>query len=58
MEEDIVKCPNCRGEEYWGEIRWRDGHQYCRKCIYEIWIKDTNGKWQHSEQDKIFPERS
>lgn len=37
---DIVKCPYCRGKEYYGMMIWFNGHQYCRMCTYERWQKE------------------
>ena len=35
----VVKC-GCGSFEYYGMMHWRDGHQYCRRCIESIWNKD------------------
>lgn len=37
---DIYECPFCRKPEYYGMLHWRDGHQFCRSCIYELWTKE------------------
>ena len=39
---EVVKC-GCGGSEYYGQMHWRDGHQYCRHCIESIWRNDG---WQ------------
>jgi len=38
----IVKCPACGGDETYGNIHWRNGRQYCRRCIADIWREDEN----------------
>jgi len=35
----IVRC-GCGAQEYFGMMHWRDGHQFCRRCIESIWRKD------------------
>lgn len=35
----VVRC-GCGAKEYYGKMHWRDGHQYCRRCIYNIWLND------------------
>lgn len=50
---EVVVCPNCKHEEYWGMMHWRDGRQYCRHCIYRIWQKDS--KWEPTINDYVFP---
>jgi hypothetical protein len=51
--KQVVKCPMCGSEEYFGMIHWRLGHQYCRACIYKIWAK--YGTWKPSARDHVFP---
>ena len=52
---NIVKCP-CGRNEYYDEMIWKTGIPWCRACTYSRWINETNGKWQPSENDKIFPD--
>jgi len=52
---EIVECPDCKKPEYYGMIHWKDGKQHCRKCIYEIWAKESKYKWERSKSDYIFP---
>lgn len=51
----IVKCP-CGRQEYYDEMIWKDGVQWCRACTYERWKKETNYKWNPGENDKTFPD--
>lgn len=55
-KEEIIKCP-CGRNEYKENMIWKDGIQYCRACTYERWRKQSNGKWEPSENDKVFPEK-
>ncbi|MBQ2639293.1 MAG: hypothetical protein IJF92_00805 [Bacilli bacterium] len=49
----IVFCKNCDEPEYWGCMFWRNGKQYCRKCIYKIWDEENpNANYDHI----VFPD--
>ncbi len=52
---EIVRCKSCRKDEYQGCIHWRDGLQYCRRCIYEIWSKESDYVWRPKPNDYVFP---
>ena len=52
--KNVVECPECHKPEYYGMIHWREGHRYCRSCIYEIW--ERFGRWsRNSDKDFEFP---
>lgn len=52
--KDVVKdYRGCGHIEYYGMIHWRDGLQYCRRCIYNIWQNES--KWKPGEDDYVFP---
>lgn len=52
--KDVVKdYKGCGHIEYYGMIHWRDGLQYCRRCIYNIWQNES--KWKPGEDDYVFP---
>ena len=51
----IVTCRDCKQPEYYGMTYWLSGHTVCRECIYEIWKKQSNYKWEPSETDYVFP---
>lgn len=55
--KDVVKnYRGCGHKEYYGMIHWRDGRQYCRKCIYNIWQQDSNYTgWKPGKEDYVFP---
>lgn len=53
--KDVVICPECGREEYYGQIHWRNGRQMCRYCIYERWKADTNYQWEPGKNDYVFP---
>ena len=53
MMKDIVIC-GCNHKEYYGHVVMRDGINYCRNCIYEIWSKESGWRPDHSK-DYIFP---
>ena len=52
---DLYKCPNCGNLEYYGMLQWRDQHQYCRNCIYTIWVKENPNGWKPGKDDYVFP---
>lgn len=37
---DIYECNNCHKEEYFGMFHWHNGQQFCRSCIYDIWMME------------------
>lgn len=57
MKDIVVNYKGCGHMEYYGMIHWRDGLQYCRQCIYEIWQKESNYQgWKPDpEKDFVFP---
>lgn len=48
--KNIVECPECRGEEYYGMTVMRDGRSYCRNCIYELWQREGYEAAKHREE--------
>ncbi len=50
---EIVICPECEGEEYYGMMHWISGKAICRKCIYERWTNSS--KWIPGPSDYVFP---
>lgn len=62
INKDIMKSivkgyKGCGHEEYYGMIVCRDGLQFCRQCIYEIWQKESNYQgWKpDNKKDFVFP---
>lgn len=54
MKEVVKNYRGCGHKEYYGMIHWRDGLQYCRQCIYSIWMNETN--WMPDpKEDFVFP---
>lgn len=54
--KDVVKnYRGCGHKEYYGMIHWRDGLQYCRKCIHEIWVRENPNGWKPGPDEKYFP---
>ena len=47
--KDIVKCPYCKGKEYFGMTVMRSGHSFCRCCIYELWTQEGYTAARHNE---------
>ena len=37
MINEIVMCKQCRGYEYWDEMRWYNGKCLCRDCYQRNW---------------------
>lgn len=53
--KEVIIC-KCGCKEYYGMSVMRDGITYCRKCIYEIWQKETNYTgWKPGKEDYTFP---
>lgn len=50
---EIVICPECEQEEYYGMMHWLNGGQACRKCTYERW--SSSSKWIPGPSDYVFP---
>lgn len=53
MRNVVKGYRGCGHKEYYGMIHWRDGLQYCRQCIYEIWERESH--WRHGQEDYTFP---
>lgn len=49
MSIDKQKCVGCRKMTNWLTLTWRDGLQYCKKCIEHIWRQEKENK----QQDKL-----
>lgn len=47
-------CHECGRNEYYGHLHWVNGHEICRKCVYERW-KEINPDWEPNEDDKTYP---
>lgn len=56
--KEVVRCPQCGREEYYGMIPWHNGKQMCRRCIYDVWEKESNHVWTPGKDDYIFPKYS
>ena len=52
---NIVTCRECKKPEYYGMMHWLSGHTLCRRCIYELWSKQSDYKWTPSNTDYTFP---
>lgn len=53
MKDVVINYRGCGHHEYYGCLVWRDGLQYCRRCIYNIWQNES--KWKPGEDDYVFP---
>ena len=51
----VVTCKFCRKPEYWELMHWKDGQEMCRKCVYEVWIKESKRKWSPGKNDYTYP---
>lgn len=40
---EVVICRHCGRPEYYGEMRWLNGHQECRRCYKAHW-EEVNHK--------------
>lgn len=52
---EIVECPVCGQQEYYGMMHWHNGQTMCRSCIYRIWSEEEDANWRPGENDYIFP---
>ena len=50
--KDIVECPICRSKEYYGFSVMRDGLNHCRKCIYNVWEKESYEEAKRRESER------
>jgi len=57
MKSVVIMDRGCGHKEYYGCITMRDGINYCRQCIYEIWQKEQNylGWKPDPNKDFVFP---
>lgn len=56
MKSVVIMDRGCGHKEYYGMIVMRDGMNYCRNCIYDIWSKESNYKWKpNPDEDYRFP---
>lgn len=52
-----VHRAGCGCPEYYGDIHWLNGRTYCRKCIYDIWEKESI--WRRTPGiDLVYPRYS
>lgn len=50
----VTMQKGCGHKDYYGCFVMRDGLNYCRQCIYEIWQKESNYQGWKPEQNKDF----
>lgn len=57
MKSIVKGYRGCGHEEYYGMIYNKNGLQFCRQCIYEIWQKESNYEgWKPDpNRDFVFP---
>lgn len=57
MKSVVKNYKGCGHREYYGMLVMRDGLNYCRQCIYEIWQKEQNYQgWEPDySKDFVFP---
>ena len=48
--KNIVKCPQCEKPEYYGHLTMRNGANYCRNCIYDLWEREGYTSAKHIEE--------
>jgi len=51
--KEIVTCKHCGNSEYYGMMHWLNGTTMCRKCIYHVWIVQSD--WVPGASDYVFP---
>ena len=57
--EEIMKCKYCGGYDYWGEFRWKNGRQMCRRCYSHDWEDRNGGKlYPWTDLDGPFPAKA
>lgn len=55
MKDVVINYRGCGHKEYYGMLVWRDGLQYCRRCIHQIWVKENPNGWKPGPDEKYFP---
>lgn len=55
MKDVVINYRGCGHHEYYGCLVWRDGLQYCRRCIHQIWVKENPNGWKPGPDEKYFP---
>ena len=55
MKDVVINYRGCGHHEYYGMLVWRDGLQYCRRCIHQIWVKENPNGWKPGPDEKYFP---
>lgn len=50
---EVVICPECLQEEYYGMLYWLNGRRMCRECMYDEW--EEHSDWRRSATYQTFP---
>lgn len=48
--KERVKCNRCHEWEYWGDMTWKDGHEYCRDCYSMLTTKKHH---QYTDEERV-----
>lgn len=52
----VQKCKYCGGYDYWGEFRWKEGRQMCRRCYRADWEDRNRQVYRWADLDRLpFP---
>ena len=55
MKDVVIDYKGCGHPEYYGMLTWKDGSEYCRRCIHQIWMKENPRGWKPSPDELYFP---
>ena len=55
MKDVVINYRGCGHKEYYGMLVWRDGLQFCRRCIHKIWVDENPNGWKPGPDEKYFP---
>lgn len=47
---DIYECNECHNNEYYGMFHWHNNQQFCRSCIYHIWMMEEYRNAKRKEE--------
>lgn len=52
---EIVLCKTCLKPEFYGEMRWLNGHCTCRNCYKTHYEKEYNKKYTSNDLEGVRP---
>jgi len=53
---EVVRCKYCGESEYYGEFRWKNGRELCRRCYKSEWEASTGETYKWDDLNGPFPD--